>query len=652
VDRTLQLKVLGRFAAQWSDGAPVDLTTKKAQALLAYLAVERVRPHTRDHLATLLWADTGEERARHNLRQALSKIRGSCECVVQVDGDCLAIDPAGCDVDVIEFERLADSEDPDELRRCLNLYRGELLEGVVPKEPVYEDWLLVARARLRRKACLTASHLVEVLRSEDRIEEAIEVLNYMLSMDSAHETAHRNLMELLNQSGRRSDALRQYKECVEALERELGAGPGPETQALYDELKGAGSAQATKVSPGANSTPSQQGTDLPAVAVLPFDNLSGEQDAYFVDGIVEDLITALSCFPSLVVIARGSSFGYRGRDVPEQTIASELGAQYLVRGSIQRAGDRVRMNVQLLDAAAATNVWGHRYDREMEDVFVVQDEITSTLVSTIAGRVEAARLAHARKAPAERLDAYDLLLRGKDHHHRYTAEDCQLCMEMFERAIECDPGYALAHAWLACGLGQAKAFHLDDPNKLNDLSQVAAETGLGLDENDSECHRILAQINLEHANIKRALWHQERSLFLNPNDDRTVCAQGEILAFAGRAEEAEEWVRKSMRLNPYHPPRYWTHLARALFHQHRYEEALEALELVRKARMDDLAYRVAASAALEDADAVRLNVAELADEYPDFTPAKFSESQPYNHESYRQALFEALTLGMERIIAS
>jgi TolB-like protein/Tfp pilus assembly protein PilF len=634
--------VLGPFEAQWMDGEPVGLTTKKAQALLAYLAVERARPHTRDHLATMLWADTGDERARHNLRQALSKIRRCCDSVVQASDDCLSIDPAGCAVDVVEFERLANSDDPDELQKCLGLYRGDLLDGVVMREPVYEEWLLLARGRLRKTACLAAGHLVSVLRDQDRVEEAIEVLNYMLRMDSAHETAHRNLMELLSETGRRSDALRQYQECVEALERELGAEPGPETQDLYARLKRSDSGRGAEGSERTSITPAQHGADHPTVAVLPFENLSGEQDAYFVDGIAEDLITALSCFHSLVVIARGSSFAYRDRETTEQAIASELGAQYLVRGSIQRAGNRVRINVQLLDAVAGVNVWGHRYDRELEDVFVLQDEITSTLVSTLAGRVEAARLAHARKAPPERLDAYDFLLRGKDHHHRYTAEDCQQCMEMFERAIECDPSYALAHAWLACGLGQAKAFKLDDASKLNDRSQVAAETGLGLDENDSECHRILAQINLEHGNIKRALWHQERSLFLNPNDDRTVCAMGEILAFGGRAEEAEQWVKKSMRLNPYHPPRYWTHLARAYFHQQRYDETLDVLEHVGKARLDDLAYRVAASAALGDSAAVALNVAKLKDEYPDFTPANFMKSQPYENEAYRRELLELL----------
>jgi len=643
VNRTLRLNVLGPFEARWSDGEPVGLPTKKAQALLAYLAVERARPHTRDYLATMLWADTGDERARHNLRQALSKIRSCCDCVVTANGDCLAIDPEGCAVDVIEFERLAKSDDVDKLRQCLDLYRGDLLEGVIPREPVYDEWLLLARGRLRKKACETAGHLASILRGQDRIEESIAALNDMLAIDPAHEPAHRELMELLSKMGRRSDALRQYQACVEALERELGAEPSSETERLCMSLKKSKPGTATQGTVDSATAPSWDGTDHPTVAVLPFENLSSKKDAYFVDGMAEDLITALSCFHSLVVIARGSSFAYRGREIAEQAIADELGAQYLVRGSVQRADNRVRINVQLLDAVSGTNVWGHRYDRELEDVFVLQDEVTSTLVSTIAGRVEAVRLAHARKAPPERLDAYDLLLRGKDYHHRYTAEDCRLCMDMFERAIERDPSYAVAHAWLACGLGQAIAFKLDDVRKLWDQSAQAAETGFGLDENDSECHRILAQINLDKGNIKRALWHQERSLYLNPNDDRTVCAMGEILAFAGRAEEAEQWVRKSMRLNPYHPPRYWTHLGRALFHLECYEDAVDAFEHVGKARLDDLAYRVAATVPLGNADAVARSVAELRDQSPDFDPEGFANSLPYQREDYRQALLEPLT---------
>jgi TolB-like protein/Tfp pilus assembly protein PilF len=639
--RTLRLNLLGRFEARWPDGRTVDLAAKKAQALLAYLAVECGRAHTRDHLATLLWADTGEERARHNLRQALSKIRQCCDSAVICRGDTVAIDPASCVADVAEFERLAKSDDPDELRGCLGLYRGDLLDGLNLREETYEEWLLPARGRLRRIACQAAECLASSLVAHDRFEEAIEALNNRLVMDPACEPAHRDLMGLLARVGRRSDALRQYQSCADALERGFGTQPGPETAALYESLqKGEAGRPEEEVTPHVPLS-SQPKHDRPTIAVLPFENISGSEDGYFVDGIVEEIITALSHFNSLLVIARGSSFAFRDRNVPEREIASDLGAQFLVRGSVQRAGQRVRINVQLLDAIAGLHLWGRRFDREMEDVFIVQDEIASTVVSTLAGRVEAARLALARKAPVERLEAYDFLLRGKEHHYRNTAEDCHKSIAMLRRAIERDPNYAVAHAWLACGLGQAIAFRPGERDNLEDQAQAAAERGLELDENDSECHRILAQVFLTKCDFKRSLWHQERALFLNPNDDRSVCAMGEILGFMGRQREAEEWVRRAMRLNPYHPERYRTHLARALFHQERFEDALEALEHLGRPRRDDLVYRIAAAARLGDEEGVERSVAALQKLSTAFEPVAFVQSLPYEHESDRQAILEA-----------
>jgi adenylate cyclase len=260
--------------------------------------------------------------------------------------------------------------------------------------------------------------------------------------------------------------------------------------------------------------------------------------------------------------------------------------------------------------------------------------------------VEAARLAHARKAPTERLDAYDCLLRGKDYHHRYTAEDCAKCVKMFERAIDRDPSYAVAYAWLACGLGQAMVFGLGDVPMLVDQCEAACERGLELDENESECHRVLAQVNLERGHLKQSVWHQERALFLNPNDDRSVCAMGEILSFVGRHEEGEEWVRKSMRLNPYHPPRYWTHLGRALFHQARYDEALVAFDNVGRARKDDLAYRVAVNVRLGNEAGAAGAVAELGNRYPNFDATAFVGGLPFERREDRDALLEPLAEGL------
>ena len=640
--RTLRLNVLGPFHAEWSDGTPLEVTGKKTQALMGYLAVESARPHTRDQLAGLLWSETGDERARHNLRQALSKIRRSHGPLISTSGDALTLDLTLCTTDVREFERLAGSHDIDELSHCIALYRGELLDGLVLREPVFDEWILGAQHRLRRSAYNAIERLAHGLIEAERSEEAIDVLNRRIAMDPACEPAHRHLMEVFARTGRRSDALRQYQFLSDALQRELGAEPSAETKVLHERIRDIDSTAGAPPAAPRKAAPASAEHELPGVAVLPFDNLSGPDDGYFVDGMTEDIITALSHFSSLLVISRLSTFAYRDGEASDQRIAEELGAQFLVRGSVRRAGDRVRINVQLIDAHAGSTLWAHRFDRELEDVFLVQDELTSTIVSTLAGRVEAARLAQARRAPRERLDAYDYVLRGKEHHHRYTEDDCRSAIEMFEHAVESDPDYAIAHAWLACGLGQAMLYRPDQQAELVDQAQRAAERGLELDETESECHRILGQVSMIRRNLDRAIRHQERGLFLNPNDDRSVCAMGEFLSFVGRSEEAEAWIRKAMKLNPYHPPRFWSHLARALFHQGRYEEASQALQNVRAPRVREQAFQVAARAKIGDAKALARSVEELRDVSPSFNADKFVDQLPYEHEGDREALREAL----------
>ena len=636
----LRLRILGAFEAQRSDGTPAELASRKARALIAYLAVESGRAHSREFLATLLWGDTGEDRARHNLRQTLSTIRKWCDRAVESRGESVRIDAGVCAADVIEFERLAKSDEVDHLEACLALYRGELLEGLTVREPDYEDWLMMARARLARLAGESAERLAGALAGAHRVDEAIGALEWRLALDAACEHAHRGLMELLARSGRRAEALRQFRTCEEALARALGAEPSAETRRLYDSLKGAG-VPAAMPSAATPPTPGDAHA-MPTVAVLPFDNPTAPENDYFVDGIVEDITTALSRFDSLLVIARGSAFRYRDRALSDHEIADALGAQFLVRGTLQRSGQRVRVNVQLVDARAGVQLWGDRIERDLEDVFVVQDEISATIASTLAGRVEAARLATARRAPPERLAAYDFVLRGKDHHHRFTPEDCRICIDMFERAIDRDPDYALAYAWLACGIGQAMVFGLDDHSSLVARSQAACERGLELDENEAECHRVLAQVRLARDDLRAALPHQERALALNPNDDRSVCSMGELLAYCGRHEEAEEWVRKSMRLNPFHPERYWTHLARPLFHLARFEEALHALGRISRLRGDDHVYRIASNARLGRSGATRASVEEMKRSLPELDPVRLARSMPYDRDADRRDILDAL----------
>ena len=356
----VQLNVLGRFELRAGDEL-VSSIAKKAQAMLAFLAVENDRVNTRERVASLLWGGKSEDRARHNLRQTLSAIGRNYGSLIVSDGDTLSIDLDYCTVDVIEFERAALSDVPEVLAAGLNLYRGDLLDGYQPREPELEDWLRDTRERLRTTACHAMDRLTEKLIENDRVDEAVETLERRLTMDPACEPAHLHMMKLFKRVGRRSDALRQYQICVDALNRELGAAPSAETKATYEAMLDPKKHVVSTVTNDTLITPPREG-EAPVVAVLPFDNLSAQELAYFADGITEDITTALSCFHTLQVIARGSAFVYRGRDIPEREIATALGAQFLVRGSVQRIANRVRVNVQLLDGARGLNLWGQRYD--------------------------------------------------------------------------------------------------------------------------------------------------------------------------------------------------------------------------------------------------------------------------------------------------
>ena len=236
----------------------------------------------------------------------------------------------------------------------------------------------------------------------------------------------------------------------------------------------------------------------------------------------------------------------------------------------------MRVTVQLIDAKSDRHVWAERYDRELEDLFAIQDEVTSAIVATLPGRVEAATHDRAERKPPENMAAYECVLAGKVLHHRSTRRTTG-ALAMLERAIALDPKYARAHAWKGCVLGQAWVYGWC-ADRDTTFQRVAEELqiALALDENDSDVHRILAALNLLRGDHERSRYHQERALRLNPNNDLIVVQQGELLTWLGRPEEGIEWIRKAMRLNPYHPERYWSHLGRAYFVAQRYAEALEA----------------------------------------------------------------------------
>ena len=390
--------------------------------------------------------------------------------------------------------------------------------------------------------------------------------------------------------------------------------------------------------PAKNAAAPTASSKKPSIAVLPLANMSGDSEQeFFADGLTEDIITELSRFHDLLVISRNSTFVYKGKAVKVQDVAREFGVDYVLEGSVRKAGGRIRVTVQLIDAETDRHIWAERYDRELEDVFAIQDEITRAIVATLQGRVEAATHDRAKRKPTDNMIAYECVLAAKVLHHRSTRTDNEQAQHLLDRALALDPNYAHAHAWKACVLGQKWVYDWCADRDAT-FRQVAAELelALALDDNDSDVHRILAAVNLNRDDHDKAAYHQERALALNPNYDLVVVQQGELLTWLGRPEEGIDWIRKAMRLNPYHPERFWSHLGRACYCAEKYAEAAVAFSRITRPDHTHHAFLAATFAQMGNSVAAAAHAAEVLKREPQFSVAAYLGTLHYKHEPDRK----------------
>jgi adenylate cyclase len=378
-------------------------------------------------------------------------------------------------------------------------------------------------------------------------------------------------------------------------------------------------------------------TRKPSIAVLPLVNMSGDpEQEFFADGLTEDIITELSRFRDLLVISRNSTFVHKGKAVKVQEVARELDVEYVLEGSVRKVGDRVRVTVQLIDAQTDRHIWAERYDRKLEDIFAIQDEVTEAIVATLPGRVEAATHERANRKPTDNMAAYECVLAAKVLHHRSRREDNAEAQLLLDRAIALDPNYAHAHAWKACVLGQSWIYGWCGDRDAT-FQQVAdgLQIALRLDDNDSDVHRILAAVNLTRDDHDKAMYHQERALALNPNYDLVVVQQGELLTWLGRPEEGIDWIKRAMRLNPYHPERFWNHLGRACYCAGKFAEAAEAFARITRPDYTQHAFLAATFAQMGNAVAAAAHAAEVIKLEPGFSVAAYLATQHYKQEADR-----------------
>jgi adenylate cyclase len=298
--------------------------------------------------------------------------------------------------------------------------------------------------------------------------------------------------------------------------------------------------------------PAHAASDRPSVAVLPFVNMSGDpEQEYFSDGITEDIITELARFSSLFVIARNSSFLFKNQAVDIVDVGRKLGVRYIVEGSVRKSGNRVRISAQLVDARSAKHIWAERYDRNLDDIFTIQDEVVATIAESLGHSLRDAEFGAARIRPAGNLQAYDLLLRGRAAWWNRQFADA---FRNVERALDVNPDYAAAHAWLATQYTYDQfKWELNLP--IEQKSQKAmehAQSALNLDQNDIFVHMAvgMAFTFTPHGDRIRGLRHSDVTVARNPHDFEIIYCRAYVLGMNGRCAEALEWLGRLGRLSP------------------------------------------------------------------------------------------------------
>ena len=350
----------------------------------------------------------------------------------------------------------------------------------------------------------------------------------------------------------------------------------------YQHATAPPSATTTADSPASMASAAKMLPDRPSLAVLPFDSLGGSsENSYFADGMTDDIITDLSKLSGILVIARNSSWTYKGKSVKVQQVAKDLGVRYVLEGSVRREGDTVRINAQLVDALGGQHLWAERYDGSIRDVFALQDKVIRQIVAALAVNLTHDEQTRLELAETRSPQAYDAMLRGWAHYRQGSEDETNKAIALFEQAIALDPEYARAHAALAAAswrIVQSFWESTTEGGYQRAFDRMQAALVKAMRQPNALAHAVSAEVLSKQGRYEEAFTEIGRAMALAPNDPDNYLSKARILNATGRAAEAEESVRWAMRLDPLYSPDYLRTLAISLFHQQRYEEAVGTLE--------------------------------------------------------------------------
>jgi TolB-like protein/Tfp pilus assembly protein PilF len=637
----VKINILGGLEVAGVGGKPL---TRKAKAVAAFLALQCGHSQSRERLADLFWQGSQEEQARTNLRQCLSTLRKHLGAALVTDGDGVILDRAAVDLDVERFKRLIGKNDIAALEDAAALYTGDLLDGFALKEDAFEAWIRPERERYRGLMIDGMIRLIGLHEAAKDAGAAAKSAARLLALDPLNEDVHRTLMRAYAAQGRHGVALKQFETCRDILRHELGVEPELATVELFHDIRRRRTSapeaegEATEGAPVPIQAVGPPLPEEPSIAVLPFTNMiSGGEEDFFADGISEDIITALSKISSILVIARNSSFTYKGSAVDVKQVGREQGVRYVLEGSVRRAGKRTRVTAQLVNAISGHHLWAERFDRDLEDIFAIQDEITREIVVALDVHLREGEQARVWSHGTKNVEAWECVRLGMDAINQVTPEGRIEARRLIERALELDPNYPMA--WVSMGWIYFHEADLEAGHETEDsrkavlqLAEECVPRAVELDPSCPDAYALLGLCRLSDEAYDDAIAAMEKAVALAPNHAENLAIAGAVLNKSGQPERSFELINRAMRLCPIYPGWYLYVLATACRLLHRNDAAVSAFEQGIARNPDNLSMHVGLASTLGELDRekeARESISEIFRLYPDFAISKYAQQLSY-----------------------
>ena len=631
----VHLFLCGNMRVVGPGGEDIVFRNRKTRAILAVIGLTEGKRVSRNRLAALFWDELSDVQARTNLRHALSELNRLLNHrmpgLVEIDRTAVRLNTDLCWIDAFapptHFERLLDD-----------------LDGI---SFAFDHWLATEREMFEHRERASLERDLERLVGENAAPELqAAAARKLINFDPTHEGAVRSLMTAFAKMGDRVQAIREYERCLQALRSKADLPPSKETVSVYDTIRATGSSLnsperrqrliRTDVGQANPKATAHQPADQPSIAVLPFPNLS-EENAYphIGDGLVEDLIQALSRVPNLFVISRLSSLAFRDQDRLPQDIGDTLGVKYVLSGSIRVNGDRLRLTVELTDTGSGGVLWTSKLDEQFSDLLEVQESLAYSIVRRVGLHVHTAELRRTRTKPLDDLGAYELFLRAQENMHNSSRAVFDTSERLFDEAITRYPGYATALAWRAywhvLRVGQGWS-----PDATRDTAQAEhfARRALDCDIAEPMAFAVYGHIvSYLHKDFELAFQNFAAALDINPNTVQAWSWSSLARAWLGDGKRAIEEINRAIALSPYDPLMYAYNSNAGVAHlaDGQYDRAIDfALRSLRENKTYTSTYKLLAIASqlAGKSEQARRTVHHLLELEPGLTVAKFRARHP------------------------